>query len=133
MRLDDIERAPAQIRGNQIAIGLFAVILQRNYKAFGAMGTDVETGTADDHGDCFSPSNADLLRCPRMRSKIVGDMLLALIHAHLLVGANLANHLDASQECRGLIHKGCVPIEGIRDDTVHCHLGMVDFPLPEQP
>jgi hypothetical protein len=39
--LDDIKSAPGEIRGDQIAIGLFMFIFHGHHKAFGFVGADV--------------------------------------------------------------------------------------------
>ena len=41
MALDDIKRAPTQIRGDQVAIGLFVFVFNRDDKAFGLVSADL--------------------------------------------------------------------------------------------
>ena len=64
-----------------------------------------------------------------MGGKIIGDVLLVLIHADVLSAAYLRDDLHAPKHRRGPIDKGCGPIEGIRRDTVHPEVGMLHFDL----
>jgi hypothetical protein len=64
-----------------------------------------------------------------MGGKIVSDMLLALMHANVLIAAYLTDDLHATKNRRGRIDKGCRAIEGIGHDTVAPEVGMVGFAL----
>jgi hypothetical protein len=41
MALDNIKRAPTEIRGDEIAIGLFTFVFNGHHKAFGFVGADI--------------------------------------------------------------------------------------------
>ena len=84
LALDNIERPPAQVGRDQIAIGLFAlriscatmnrlVLWEQTYNR--ALPTDGH--------HLFAPTDADGVGRPGMGGKIVGDVLFALVHARL--------------------------------------------------
>ena len=123
LALDNIERAPSQVRGNQIAIGLFAFIFDRHDEPFGFVGTDVQSRTADQGDDPCTPTDADGVRGPGMGGKIVCHRLLAFMHADFLIAADLRDDLHATEQRRGPIDKGRRAIEGIRRDTVTLKAG----------
>jgi len=87
--LDNIERAPSQVRRDQIAIALFACVLQRNDNAFGVVGAEVQSRTCHDGHDLVPATDAAVLRRTRMGRKLVGHVLLALVRANVLIAADL--------------------------------------------
>ena len=125
MTLNNIKRPPAQVRGDQIAIGLFLVISDRDDKPFGFVRANVSPGTADHRGHFLSASDTDVVRGPGMGRKVGGDVLFALADAYLLIAADLRNHLHPTEPGRGRIDKGRRAIEGIRGDTVNLDVRMV--------
>src|SRR2546423_9726224 len=84
-----------------------------------------ELSTADDGDDLCAPTDADSVGCPGMGSKIVGNVLFALVHADFLMAADLREHLHATERHRSAIDKRRGPIEGIRRDTVDPQGGML--------
>jgi hypothetical protein len=70
--------------------------------------------------------------CPRMGSKIVADVLLALMQADFLIAADVRDHLHATEHCRGAIDKGHRIIEGLCRDTVDFDVGMLRLKLGAQ-
>jgi hypothetical protein len=73
----------------------------------------------------FAPTDADGVGRPGMGSKIVGNVLFALVHADFLVAAYLRDHLYAPERHRSAIDKRRGPLEGIRRDTVDPKGGML--------
>lgn len=94
----DRKRAPAQIGCDHIAIGVCAGLFQSDDEPFGVMGTHIQTGTAYDSHHLLPTAAADLLGCPGRGDKIVGDVLLALVHSHALITAQRADDLDPTKE-----------------------------------
>ncbi|HSF30714.1 MAG TPA: recombinase family protein [Candidatus Tectomicrobia bacterium] len=93
MPLDHIKRPPTQVGGNQIAIGLLVCIFDRHDQAFGFVGTDVESGTADHRHHLLTTADADAVRRPGMGGKVVGDVLLTLADPNVLIAADLRDDL----------------------------------------
>ena len=85
--LNNIERAPGQVRCHQIAIGLFIFVFDRYDEPFGVVGADIQPRTANKRYHFFTASDADVLRCPGMRGKIVRHVLVALMQADFLIAA----------------------------------------------
>jgi hypothetical protein len=76
--------------------------------------------------------DADGVRRPGMRGKIVGHRLLALSDSNMLITADLREDLHALEQGRGLIDKGARAIEGIRGNTRHPEGGMVGLECRQQ-
>lgn len=125
MALDTSQRAPSEVGGAQRALGLFMVRLHGNHKAFGGVGADLSSGTADQRHHLFTASDADARRRPRMGGTIVGDVLCPLATADVLLAAELREHLHPTEKRRGRLDKGGGSIEGIRRDTGNPDVSMV--------
>src|SRR5499426_2832109 len=97
MALDNIKRAPGQVRCHQITIGLFALVFDCDDESFGAVGADVHPCTADMRYHLFTASDTDGLWRTRMRGKIVRHVLVVLIHADFLIATYLRDHLHATE------------------------------------
>jgi hypothetical protein len=87
--LDNIERAPSQVRREQIARALCACVLQRQDNAVGVVGAAVYACTGHDGHDRFPAAAAEVRRRPRRGRNIVGHVRLALVRAHVLLAASL--------------------------------------------
>jgi hypothetical protein len=123
--LDNVERAPTQVGCHQMAVGLFVLVFQRDDEPFGFVGTDIQPGTADEGAYLFASTDADGVGRPGMGRKIVGYVLLALVHADFLIAPYLRDHLHATKHHRSTIDKRRGAIEGICHDTVDPQGGMV--------
>jgi len=62
-----------------------------------------------------------------MGGKVVRDVLVTLADPHVLIAADLRDHLDATEKSRGPIDKRRRAIERLRHDRVHPDIGMVGF------
>src|SRR5262249_55846464 len=67
-----------------------------------------------------------------MRGKIIGEVLLALIHPDILIAPRLRDDLHPAEKGRGAIDKRSGAIERIRHDTVHADARMVHLELLQQ-
>src|SRR5499426_3141691 len=119
MALDNIERPPAQVGGDEIAIGLFLGIFDGHDEPFGFVGADIQPCTPYHRYDLNTTSNADGVGRPGMGGKIVSDVLVLLADPNVLIAADLRDHLYALEKSRGPIDKSRRAIEGIRHDCVN--------------
>ena len=133
LALDKGERAPAQVGGDQRARGLLARVWQRHDASLGFVGTALSPGTADDGAALCTPTDADGVGRPGMGGTIVGNGLVALVHADVLIAASLREHLSATARHRSAIATRRGPREGICGDTVPSQGGMVGVEPLSQP
>jgi hypothetical protein len=130
--LNNIERPPTQVGGDQRAIALFLCIFARHNEPLGFVETDVQTRTADHRHALSTPTDADGVRRPGMGGNIVGHRLLALSDSHVLITADWREDLHALEQGRGLLDKGSRALEGIRGNTLHPEGGMVGLERRQQ-
>src|SRR5262245_14833999 len=83
--LNNIERPPTQVGGDQIAIALFLGIFDGHDEPLGFVGTDVQTRTADHRHALSPPTDTDGVRRPGMGRKLVVHRLLALSDSNMLI------------------------------------------------
>src|SRR5205823_9377706 len=93
--LNNIERPPTQVGGDQRARALFLGIFDGHDEPLGFVGTDVQTRTADHRHALSPPTDADGVRRPGMGGKIVGHRLLALSDSTVLMTADVREDLHA--------------------------------------
>ena len=86
--VDPSERAPRQVRREQIARALFAGVLQRQEKACGVGGAEGPARTCHEGPDLFPAPEADGRRRTRMGRNIVGPGLRARVRAQVLMAAS---------------------------------------------
>ena len=87
--LNNIERPPTQVGGDQIAIALFLGLFDGHDEPLGFVGTNVQTRTADHRHALSTPTDTDGVRRPRMGSKVVGDVLVPRAHPNVLIAPDL--------------------------------------------
>ena len=96
--LDTIERAPSQVRREQIARALCACVLQRHDQAFGVVGAEGQSRPCHDGHDLFPATDADGLRRTQMGRNRVGHVRRALVRAPVLMAAYRCNDLHATAQ-----------------------------------
>ena len=89
MALDNIQRPPTQVRGDQIAIRLFLGIFDGHDEPFGFVGADIQPRTPHQRHHLLTASEADAVGCPRMGSKVVSDVLVPRTHPNVLIAPDL--------------------------------------------
>jgi len=89
MALDNIQRPPTQVGGDQRAIGLFLGIFDGHDAPFGCVGADLPPCTPSHRYDLNTTSDADGVGRPGMGGKIVSDVLVPLAAPHVLIAADL--------------------------------------------
>jgi hypothetical protein len=125
LALNNIERAPGQVRCHQRTIRLFARLCDGHENPLSVGGADVQPCTATKHLHLSTAPEAEALRRTGMSRNRIRDVRFALRPADVLMATELGDDLHTPTQRRGAVDQGRRAIEGIRRETVHREGGMV--------
>jgi hypothetical protein len=125
MALDNLERAPGQVRCPQITIRLFARLFDGHDDPFRVVGADGHPCPANKPLHFSTAPDAEAWRRTGVGRNIVRDARVALMPADFLMATEPGDDLHTTTQRRGAVDKGRRAIEGIRRDTVPREAGMV--------
>ena len=124
MALDNITCPPTQVGGDQRARGLFCGICDRHDASCGCVGADGQPCTPDHRHHLIAASEADGGGRPGRGGTVVRDVLVTRADPHVLMAADVREHVSATEKGRGAIDKRRRARERIRHNRVQPDIGM---------